>query len=405
MKLVVQKFGGSSLENKECLKFVLTKIQRALKEYDKVIVVVSAMGKTTNDLMELVQSFTTKDHPRELDMLLTTGEQISASLLTMLLHEHSISSIALNSFQAGIITNEKFNKANIQKIDAELIRTKLLDFDVIVVTGFQGITDNNELTTLGRGGSDTTAVAFAGALDCPCHIFSDVDGIYSIDPKIYPHAKKLPFISYEEMLEMSRQGSGILHDRSIEIAHKFNIPIYCASTFTNKEGSMISQAIETVHTKPVIGISLLEKQWLITAETGTSETGATDSNFLKKITEVLQKYSLNIDMIALSNRPESWSLSLTVWEDDIAKAEDKLLKAQEYLKTISQPITFQGNLSKVTLVGSNMRKTVGVTDSIFEILNPRDVYMITTSEISISILISSENVKEVIEKLAKKFSL
>ncbi|MCK5848385.1 MAG: aspartate kinase [Caldisericia bacterium] len=400
MKLVVQKFGGSSLKNKECLALVLEKIKIALKKYDKVVVVVSAMGKTTNDLLQLVDSFTTKDHPRELDMLLTTGEQISASLLAMMLQENSISSIALNSFQAGIVTNEKFNQANIQSIDAEFIKTKLLEFDVVVVTGFQGITNENEITTLGRGGSDTTAVAFAGALNCPCQIYSDVDGIYSIDPKIYSHAKKLPFVSYEEMLEMSRQGSGILHDRSIEIAHKFNIPIYCASTFSNKEGSMISQAIETIHTKPVIGISLLEKQWLITAETHTE-----DSNFLKKITNTLQKFSLNIDMIALSNRPGGLSLSLTIWEDDLEKAEDKLRKAQKHLRTISQSVSFRGNLAKVTLVGSNMRKTVGVTDSIFKILNPGDVYMITTSEISISILISSQNVKEVIEKLAKRFSL
>jgi aspartate kinase len=400
MKLVVQKYGGSSLKDKVCLEKVLEKIQNTKKDFDKIIVVVSAMGKTTNDLMEMVRSFTTKKHPREMDMLLTTGEQISASILTMVLQEHGISSVSFNAYQAGIRTNQKWGRANIQKVNTKFLRGKLKKYDIIVVTGFQGITNQNEITTLGRGGSDTTAVALAASLGCPCHIFSDVDGVYSIDPAVYPEAKKLDYISYEEMLEMARQGSGVLHDRSVEIAQKFDIPIYCASTFSDKGGSMIFRTIETIHTKPVIGISVLDKQWLITAR-----TNGADPNFLKTITDVLQKYALNIDMIALSNHTENWSLSMTVWEDDWETAEDKLAEAQQVLTSMSQSVIVQGNLSKITLVGSNMRKTVGVTDAIFEVIPPNEIYMITTSEVSISLLISSEKANKTIAKLARRFSL
>jgi aspartate kinase len=400
MKFVVQKYGGSSLKDKKCIEKVLEKIQNTKKDFDKIIVVVSAMGKTTNDLMEMVRSFTTKKHPREMDMLLTTGEQISASILTMVLQEHGLSSVSFNAYQAGIRTNQKWGRANIQKVNTKFLRKKLEKYDVIVITGFQGITNQNEITTLGRGGSDTTAVALAASLGCPCHIFSDVDGVYTIDPAIYPEAKKLDYISYEEMLEMSRQGSGVLHDRSVEIAQKFDIPIYCASTFSDKGGSMIFRTIETIHSKPVIGISVLDKQWLITAR-----TNGADPNFLKTITDVLQKYSLNIDMIALSNHTENWSLSMTVWEDDYETAQDTLEEAQKVLTSMSQSVIVQGNLSKITLVGSNMRKTVGVTDMIFEVIPPNDIYMITTSEVSISLLVSSDKANKTIANLARRFSL
>ncbi len=400
MNMVVQKYGGSSLKDKDCFEKVLHKIQKTLQEFDKIIVVVSAMGKTTNELMDMVHTYTTQKHPRELDMLLTTGEQVSASLLTMILKESNIPSLALNAYQAGITTNQKWGQANIQRIQTKNIKSKLQEYDVIVITGFQGITSQKEITTLGRGGSDTTAVALAAALSCPCHIYSDVDGIYSIDPKIYPDATKLPYVSYEEMLEMSRQGAGVLHDRSIEIAQKFEIPIYCASTFSEKEGSMIYRTIETVHTKPVIGISLLDKQWLITARMDQS-----DPDFLKTITSILQNYSLNIDMIALSNQPENYSLSMTVWEDDWETAEDKLDVVKKKLTEMSGSITVQSDLSKITLVGSNMRKTVGVMDSIFEVLDPTRISMITTSEVSISLLVSSKDVNKTVTKLAKKFSL
>ncbi|HXK51798.1 MAG TPA: aspartate kinase [Caldisericia bacterium] len=400
MNMVVQKYGGSSLKDKDCFEKVLHKIQKTLQEFDKITVVVSAMGKTTNELMDMVHTYTTQKHPRELDMLLTTGEQVSASLLTMILKESNIPSLALNAYQAGITTNQKWGQANIQKIQTKNIKSKLQEYDVIVITGFQGITSQKEITTLGRGGSDTTAVALAAALSCPCHIYSDVDGIYSIDPKIYPDATKLSYVSYEEMLEMSRQGAGVLHDRSIEIAQKFEIPIYCASTFSEKEGSMIYRTIETVHTKPVIGISLLDKQWLITARMDQS-----DPDFLKTITSILQNYSLNIDMIALSNQPENYSLSMTVWEDDWETAEDKLDVVKKKLTEMSGSITVQSDLSKITLVGSNMRKTVGVMDSIFEVLDPTRISMITTSEVSISLLVSSKDVNKTVAKLAKKFSL
>jgi aspartate kinase len=404
MKIVVQKYGGSSLKNKDCFEKVLQKIHRTREEFDKIVVVVSAMGKTTNELMEMVHTYTTQKHPRELDMLLTTGEQVSASLLAMILQESHIPSIALNAYQAGITTNQKWGEANIQKIQTKNIKLKLQNYDVVVVTGFQGITTQKEITTLGRGGSDTTAVALAAALSCPCHIYSDVDGVYSIDPKVFPEATKLPYVSYEEMLEMSRQGAGVLHDRSIEIAQKFEIPIYCASTFSEKEGSMIYRTIETIHSKPVIGISLLDKQWLITAKMDQS-----NPDFLKTITSILQDYSLNIDMIAFSNQSDNqsdhYSLSMTVWEDDWETAEDKLDEVQKKLTAMSSSITVQNNLSKITLVGSNMRKTVGVMDSIFEVLDSTRISMITTSEVSISLLISSNDVNKTITKLARKFSL
>ncbi len=260
MNIVVQKYGGSSVADPEKIKKVASRISLKVNKGYKVIIVVSAMGKSTDGLIKLAKEVSANPDPRELDMLLSTGEQVSVSLLSMALNDLGLRSKSLNAFQAGIRTTGDFNEAKILNFDSEKILGLLEGNDTLVITGFQGITDEGEMTTLGRGGSDTSAVALAAALKIDCEIYSDVAGIYTTDPRIYPAAKKIKFIAYDEMLEMASLGAKVLHSRSVEIAKKFDIKIYCGSTFVDEEGSYVVNENIIIEEPVVTGCSVVENE-------------------------------------------------------------------------------------------------------------------------------------------------
>jgi len=397
MNLIVQKYGGSSLENGIKMEAVAKKILSKTQEGYKVIVVVSAMGKTTQNLLDMTKSIVEKPSPRELDMLLTTGEQISASLLAMVISEKGITCRALNAFQLGIKTDHTHTEARIQSIDRQALLSWLEKYDVLVITGFQGVTEEGDLTTLGRGGSDTTAVALAAVLQAPCEIYSDVSGIYTVDPKVYPNAKKLLKIRYDEMLEMARHGSKVLHDRSVEIAQRFQIPIYCASSFSDEPGSLVVEETNQDDAPVVTGLSILNHQVLITAEMNR------DESLLFSLTDHLKENKLNIDMIAWIRNVDKTFLSLSVWEKPglpIRKELDQI--ADHYADNHLQ---WHNDYTKITLVGAKMRNTTGVAASIFQVIPVQDIHMVTTSEISVSLLTPTYASLKMIQKVAGEFSL
>lgn len=399
MKLVVQKYGGSSLSDSERLRNVAKRIENKIKKGYKVIAVVSAMGDTTNRLLKLAKEVVKDPTPREMDMLLSTGEQISASLLSMILNEKGIKSKSLNAFQLQLLTTNDYNEAQIKKINKELIYKNLINNEVLVITGFQGITEEGEITTLGRGGSDTSAVALAASLNTPCEIYSNFAGIYTTDPNIYPEAKKLKFVTYDEILEMAALGAKVLHSRSVEIAKKFNVEIYCASSFSDEEGSYVVGEYNNYLEEPVVtGLSLAEEQMQVTI------TELPDSSFtINKIFEVAAIKNLNVDMISIIKKGDKIDLSFSI-------IESKIDNFQEYLKETlmfenNKNIEYRNNLVKISVVGIGMRKAMGVASRFFKALKDIPIFLVTTSEIKISCLVPTQYKNKAVDSLMKEFGL
>lgn len=400
MKLIVQKYGGTSVADVQKVRNVAKRIESRVKEGFKVITVVSAMGDTTNRLINLAKEFVQNPEPRELDMLLTTGEQVSASLVAMVLNEMGIKAKSLNAFQLGIITTSDFNEAQIKNFNKDIVLTNLQNYDVIVVTGFQGITEEGDLTTLGRGGSDTSAVALAAALKAPCEIYSNYAGIYTVDPKLYSQAKKLKYVSYDEMLEMAALGAKVLHSRSVEIAKKFNIVIYCASSFSEEEGSyVVNNYSDYFLEEPVVtGLSADDNQTQVTILNIPS-----DILLVNKIFEIAAKINLNIDMISIINNNDKINFSFSIVENVAENLENKL---NEILKDVDEKsIDFKNGLVKISVVGIGMRKAKGVASRFFKALNDIPISLVTTSEIKISCLIPQKHKQKAIEALVKEFNL
>ncbi len=310
MKIVVQKYGGSSVADTTKIMKIAERLKQKVNDGNKLAVVVSAMGKTTNKLLKLSEEITKKPSPRELDMLVTTGEQIAASLLTMALIEIGIKAKSLNAFQAGISTTSNHTDANIKDIATEKLKNFLNNNDVIIITGFQGITKDHDITTLGRGGSDTSAVAIASALNAPCEIYSDFPGIFTTDPRLFPEAKKLKHITYDEIMEMSRLGANVLHPRAVEIAKKYNTPLYCGATFSDEEGTIIDNK-ENLENPVVTGMSIMVKQTQVTIT-----NLPTDHAVVNNIFAYLGERNINIDMISIIHLNDNLNLSFTYIEDD-----------------------------------------------------------------------------------------
>ncbi|PNR94456.1 aspartate kinase [Petrotoga sp. 9PWA.NaAc.5.4] len=400
MKLIVQKYGGTSVADVQKVRNVAKRIESRVKEGFKVITVVSAMGDTTNRLINLAKEFVQNPEPRELDMLLTTGEQVSASLVAMVLNEMGIKAKSFNAFQLGIITTSDFNEAQIKNFNKDIVLGNLQNYDVIVVTGFQGITEEGDLTTLGRGGSDTSAVALAAALKVPCEIYSNYAGIYTVDPKLYSQAKKLKYVSYDEMLEMAALGAKVLHSRSVEIAKKFNIVIYCASSFSEEEGSyVVNNYSDYFLEEPVVtGLSADDNQTQVTILNIPS-----DILLVNKIFEIAAKINLNIDMISIINNNDKINFSFSIVENVAENLENKL---KEILKDVDEKsIDFKNGLVKISVVGIGMRKAKGVASRFFKALNDIPISLVTTSEIKISCLIPQKHKQKAIEALVKEFNL
>ncbi|HMA62351.1 MAG TPA: aspartate kinase [bacterium] len=396
MELVVQKYGGSSLSSVEKIQKVARKIAKRVNEGPKLIVVVSAMGSTTDRLEELAHEISSKPGPREMDMLVTTGEQISASLVAMALKELQVTAISLNAFQAEINTNSIHTDANIENINGEKLKQYLDGNDVLIVTGFQGISEEGNITTLGRGGSDTSAVALAGAVNASCEIYSDFPGIFTTDPRIYPDAKKLEQVSYDEILEMARLGANVLHPRAVAIAKKYEIPLVCAGTFSDEEGTLISS--EPIEEAVVTGLSVMENQTQVTISNLPP-----DHKVVNKMFKYLGDKQLNIDMISIINIDDSLNLSFSYVEKDKNYFKKALDDFQENFKKSN--ITHEHNFIKLSVVGLGMRKEGGVASRFFNALDSLPINLVTTSEIKISCLLDNQYKKQAVAALAEEFNL
>ena len=398
MKVVTHKYGGSSVATTEKIKGVAEKIQMRVKDGFKLIVVVSAMGKTTDGLIKLAKEITEYPSLREMDMLLTTGEQVSASLLSIALTSMGSKSISLTGYQAGIITMGNFSEARIKNFDQDKIQNLLKENDVIVITGFQGINEEGEITTLGRGGSDTSAVALAAALGITCEIYSDVAGIFTVDPKLHPAAKKIKYITYDEMLELASLGAKVLHSRSVEIAKKFGIKIYCGSTFSNEEGSYVVDENDIIEQPVVTGMSVMDNEAQVTIN-----NLPVDFKLVKTLFEKIAVAGLNVDMISIINYEEHLSVSFTIIEDkklELEKTLNKVLKELEGWK-----IEYTAGYVKLSTVGIGMKSSVGVASRFFKALQDIPIKLVTTSEIRISCLIEAKYKQDAVNAIVKEFEL
>lgn len=399
--VVVQKYGGSSVADIDRIKNVANRIKQRKDKNDDIVVVVSAMGKSTDNLIAMAKSLSQNPDKREMDVLLSTGEQVTISLLSIALNEMGIKAVSLTGAQAGIKTDGIHTKNKIVDVDDERIRKYLSQGNVVIVAGFQGINENDDITTLGRGGSDTTAVALAAKLNAVCEIYTDVDGIYSVDPRLYKKARKIDSISYEEMMEMACLGSKVMESRSIEIAARYNVNLYVASSMNDERGSFIKEYDETMENNPITGMSITDDVLMV-----TFENIEVKSHYVSKIFNYLALENVNVDMISQTSPVKGRvSVSFTIPQSDemtmdkIAKEFEKLDDKISYDKNV--------NVTKLSVVGYGMRNQSGVAAKIFDIFaqNDIDFMQITTSEISISYIIESKDKQKAVEILSKELEL
>lgn len=401
MSVIVQKYGGTSVGSIEKIKSVAKRVIADKEKGNDIVVVVSAMGKTTDHLVNLSKEISSNPSKRDLDMLLSTGEQVSISLLSMAFQEYGYDSIALTGFQAGIRTEGPYTKNKISDIDMKKIKNYLEEGKIVVVAGFQGINENGDITTLGRGGSDTTAVALAAKLQCECSIYTDVEGIYSVDPRLYKDAKKLDVISYEEMMEMASLGSGVMETRAVEIGCKYNVPIYVASSIKDIKGTYIKEYDESMEEKVITGLSVSNDVLMITVNNILFK-----SHNIAMIFEKLARENVNVDMISqTSPLNERVNVSFTTSKEDLHVVNEVIEEIKNENNEVE--VVIEENISKISVVGIGMMNQSGVTGKVFRILadNEIEFKQVTTSEISISYTIDAKDKQKAVRVLAKELNL
>ena len=396
--LVVQKFGGSSVAEAQKILGVAVRIAKRVDAGFKLIIVVSAMGKSTDGLIKLAKEVSPDPDPREYDMLLSTGEQVSVSLVSMALKDLGVKSKSLNAFQAGIKTTKSHTQAKILHFDTDYLKEQLKEYDVLVVTGFQGVTEDWEITTLGRGGSDTSAVALASALGVDCEIYSDVAGIYTTDPKLHPNAKKLKQISYDEMLEMASLGAKVLHSRSVEIAKKFNINLYCGSTFSDEEGSYVVNEDILIEEPVVTGCSVTENETQVIIK-----KLPVDYSIVQSLFERVAAEGLNVDMISMINTGDELVVSFTVISEKVKDLDAAITRSLSGIDT--HVVEYHSDYLKLSVVGIGMKSEGGVAATFFRALKNIPVKLVTTSEIKISCLIDKQFKEEAVKNIVNAFNL
>ena len=399
MKLIVQKFGGTSVADTSSLKIVAKRIIDRKKEGYEVVVVPSAMGSSTDELIDLANELSEKPTPREMDMLLSAGERITMSLLSMHLNSLGHSSFSLTGSQAGIITTSRHGKAEIEEISGERVREGIERGDIVIVAGFQGFNrDTREITTLGRGGSDATAVALAAALGAEkCEIFTDVEGIFTADPRIIESAKLIDEITYDEMLEMSSSGAGVLMARSVEFGRRYNVPIIVKSTFTNNKGTVVKE--KTMEEAIVSGVTHNDKEVKFTLFGVPDQPGIAGTVFGS-----LSEIGTNVDMIVQNVSKESITdISFTAPSEQQKDVEDTL-------KNISKQLDAKGydvdeNIARISIIGAGMKSESGVASKMFKTLgdNKINISMISTSPIRVSCVISSNDIEKALNVLHEEF--
>ena len=398
MGILVHKYGGTSVGTTERIKHIAKRVILEKEKGNDMVVVVSAMGKTTDHLVEMSKEIAINPNKREMDLILSTGEQVSIALLSMAFQEFGYDAIALTGFQAGIKTYGPHTKNKILDIDDEKIKNYLKEGKVVVVAGFQGAKENGDITTLGRGGSDTTAVAIAAKLGCPCHIYTDVDGIYSVDPRLYKEAKKLDVISYEEMMEMASLGAGVMEPRAIEIGCKYNIPIYVASSINDVGGTYIKEYDEKMEGNIVTGLSVCDDILMVTVSHILYNLDHVATLFEKLAIE-----NVNVDMISQTAPVDGYiNVSFTAPKDDLFIIE-KVMRDLEGKVEIS----IENEITKISVVGIGMRNQSGVSGRLFRILadNGISFRQVTTSEISISYTIDKKDKEKAVRALSNELNL
>ncbi len=399
--LIVQKYGGSSVANADRIKNVARRVIEEYKKGHKLVVVLSAQGDTTDDLIEKAKEISTTQSKRELDMLLSTGEQISVSLLAMAIHDMGYPAISLNGFQIGMLTTSTYSNARIRKVvETNRITSELERNNIVIITGFQGYNRHKDITTLGRGGSDTSAVAIAAALNADkCEIYTDVDGVYTTDPRVVPTARKLNEVSYDEMLELAALGAKVLHYRSVELAKKYKIELVVRSSLTEEEGTVVKE--ESKMEKLIVtGIAIDKNTARITVQ------GLTDTHGVAyQIFEALSKQKISIDIILQSTSGDLSvkDICFTVKEDDCDRAIEVIEGLKDQLHFVG--VTFDKNTAKLSIVGAGMAETDGVASSMFEALHESNINidLISTSEIKITVLVAEDVVEDACRAVHKKF--
>ena len=401
MALIVQKFGGSSVADANRVRNVANRVVETANAGNKVVVVVSAQGDTTDDLIEKAMEINPNASKREMDMLLSSGEQISIALLAMAIQKIGHPVVSLTGWQAGFRSNAAHSNARISRIDTERIETELDRGNIAVVAGFQGINKYDDITTLGRGGSDTSAVAIAAALHADkCEIYTDVDGVYTADPRIVKDAKKLSEITYDEMLELASLGANVLHNRSVEMAKKYNAPLEVKSSFEKVDGTVVKEV--TSMEKMLIRGVTRDNDVARIAVIGVENT----PGIAFRIFSALAKENINVDMILQSvGRNGKKDIAFTVTKAH----KDETLKVIDGLKDILnyEEVNCRDDLSKVSIVGAGMVTNPGVAAKMFEALFAADIniHMIATSEIKVSVLIKVNNAERAVKVIHDKFNV
>ncbi|MDT2045259.1 aspartate kinase [Priestia aryabhattai] len=402
MGLIVQKFGGTSVGSTERIQNVANRVIQEVQRGNQVIVVVSAMGKTTDELVRLAGEITSKPSKREMDMLLTTGEQVTISLLTMALQEKGYEATSYTGWQAGICTEAQHGNARITKINEQAIAERLKKNHIVVVAGFQGMSEDNSITTLGRGGSDTTAVALAAALKADkCDIYTDVTGVFTTDPRYVQGARKLQSISYDEMLELANLGAGVLHPRAVEFAKNYQVPLEVRSSLVTERGTIVEEEVSMEQNLVVRGIAFEDNISRVTIEGLNNELQT-----LSTIFTALAKEHVNVDIIIQNVTSDNrLSISFSIKTEDT----DTTLSVLSQLKDIvgHKKVEHESGLAKVSIVGSGMISNPGVAADMFEVLAVEEieVKMVSTSEIKVSTVVPHKEMVKAVETLHTAFEL
>ncbi|MDE5681783.1 MAG: aspartate kinase [Mailhella sp.] len=407
MKVLVQKFGGSSVADLECMKKVRAKVLDAVAQGYKVVVVLSARAGQTNKLVEMAYQWSDEPSPAEYDALLATGEQESVALFSMLLNDSGVKARSMVGYQVPVLTDNSYGSARIISIEAGYFLSELERFDVVVMAGFQGYSMENRITTLGRGGSDTSAVAIAAALSAEigtvdCHIYTDVDGVYTTDPRMVSKATKIPKISYDEMLEMASMGAKVLQIRSVEFAKKYKVPVWVRSTFTNDEGTLVTQEDESMMESVMVsGVAFDKDQVRITILGVPDQPGVSAALFAP-----LADHEILVDMIVQkASREGITDMTYTVSHKDLKRALVYTEKVAEEIG--AQGIEYDDQVAKVSVIGVGMRNHSGVAAIAFSALHKANIniLMISTSEIKISCLIHANELEKAVQTLHTTFGL
>ena len=401
-KLIVKKFGGTSVANAERIEAVADLVAKSVEEGNEVVIVLSAMGKSTDELIKLSKDINPNPDLREYDALVSTGEQISVALLAMALQKRNIKGKSFTAYQLGIRTNSMHSRARILDVQVEKIKDEISNGVVPVITGFQGMNDEGDITTLGRGGSDTTGVALAVALEASeCQIYTDVDGVFTTDPRLYDKARLLKKVTFEEMLELSSMGAKVLQLRAVEYASKYKMPIRVLSSFSAGEGTLIEEEDESMERPIVSGISSIDSEAKLTLR-GVPDIPGVAAKILGPISEADIEVDVIVQNISAENTTD---FTFTVNEANAAAAEAILLEMSNSFG--GGLVEVDSDIAKISIVGRGMRAHAGIASKMFEALANKEIniLLITTSEIKISVVIKKDSMKDAIACLHEAFDL